>query len=113
MWFFMSVLFVYLLVAIRVFIFFIGLVLSYARMRSHDKMIKFINEYVIQKGDRPIASLSKYGYIKSLIPRGIIAAFCWPIDFCVMPIVFIKAYLLGDKLAHFKLGVYYGKTSFF
>lgn len=108
---FYIVLFIYLLVAIRVMIFFIGLIRSFVRRRPNDKVSQFISQNVVGENGKPIVERDKHYYIKSLIPRGIFASIGWVVDFYAIPKIFVKAHLLHDKVALLQLGIYYGQTS--
>ena len=48
---------------------------------------------------------------KKLLKRSFFTILCWPIDFVVQPMIFLRAYILRDKVCLFILSFYYGKTS--
>jgi len=87
-----TLIFIYLLVAIRVLIFGIGLAwqaLTFPHIKNHKKTFLHI------------------------IRRMIYAIVFWPIDCAMIPLIFLKAYIFFEKESLFRLGVFYGSTKMF
>jgi hypothetical protein len=102
----------YMLMAVRMAIWFIGMIIDFAKLKPDSRVVEFINKYMKNNDDRPIQASDKYYYISKLIPRAVFGIICWPVDFFAIPVDFIQALFIKNKLALVKLGAYYGSTSY-
>ncbi len=101
------VLFIYLVSAIRIAIFKIGVIAKlylvikqgYLVIRSEGRVIEI--------------PINKSISIWSIILRSLFGILFWPVDFIRKPVLMIKAYVFFDKLSIAQLNQYYAKTNIF
>jgi hypothetical protein len=89
--------FIYLLVATRLFLFQVSVLWS---TYKNNGAIRFVEEE------------AKKIFLKRVGLRSISMIFLWPLDFITMPITYIKAFLLFDKMSIVKASMQIGKSRF-
>lgn len=99
------IIFIYLLFALRISIFQIGLILHGYQANKFG--------FILTKDKTVKMTLKQPILICKLITKGIRAIILWPIDFLKQPKLLLKAYVMVDTKAIFELGYYYAKTSIF